>query len=394
MWRMTDPDQAPETSLRIYQILPFGMRFEKVSASSIELCVAEWISGSRFRDTTTVVASPGSEPLIDVDIVRFAKLKRLSSWRGAIAIRQALAQTGCDVIVWQQHIATSARIARFNARYPVVLQTHNFIEEPRTGPFALLHNAITRKRLRRLGGLTLISEATSRHFDEHWPEIDIPRTVVSNGFDFSAWHPAAVRDPVIAAVGRAQPEKGLLEAAQGVVRFLRSAPGWTAVFVLSEPGYNPAYAAEVKAALAPAGDRAKIWTGVPFVQVKDLTERAAIAVVASKWAEPFGRTALEAHAGGAALISSGTGGLREISGEHALFLDEVSGETIADALLTLSSDADLGRRLAAAAGERVRRLFALERTPESDDTPVVPISQCLDDFYETVVEKWRHRERS
>lgn len=377
--------------MRIYQVLPFGMRFEKVRASSVELCVAEWISGSRFRETTTVVASPGGEPLIDVDIVRFARPKRLSSWFGAIAIRRATARTGCDVIVSQQHVATSARIARFNARYPVVLQTHNFVEAPRTGPFASLRNAIVRSRLRRLGGLTLISEATRRHFDEHWPEIDIPRTVVSNGFDFSAWRPADVRDPVIVAVGRTQPEKGLLEAAQGVVRFLEGAPDWTAVFVLSEPGRNPAYAAQVRAALAPAGGRAEIWTGVPFAQVKDLTERAAIAVVASKWDEPFGRTALEAHAGGAALVSSGTGGLREISGECALFLDEVSGEAVAGALLALTSDPERGRRLAAAAGERVRRLFALKRDAGPDATSVVPISQRLDDFYEVVVEHWRRR---
>lgn len=385
------PDPAPETRLRIYQILPFGMRFEKARASSVELCVAEWVSGSRFRETTTVVAAPGGEPLIDVDIDRFARPKRLSSWRGALAIRRTIARTGCDVIVSQQHIATSARIARFNARYPVVLQTHNFIDAPRTGPLAVLRNAVVRSRLRRLGGLTLVSEATRRHFDEHWPEIDIPRTVVSNGFDFSAWRPAARRDPVVVAVGRVRPEKGMLEAAQGVARFLEGAPGWTAVFVLSEPGYNPAYAAQVEAALAPAGGRAAIWTGVPFGQVKELTERAAIAVVASRWDEPFGRTALEAHAGGAALVSSGTGGLREISGDCALFLDEVSGEAVARALQALASDPERAGRLAAEAGRRVRRLFSLQPTAGSDDATILPISQRLDDFYGVVVEHWRRR---
>jgi len=59
-------------------------------------------------------------------------------------------------------------------------------------------------------------------------------------------------------------------------------------------------------------------------------------VVASKWAEPFGRVTLEAHAGGAALISSGTGGLSEISGDAALYLEAVTGPVIASALCQLA----------------------------------------------------------
>ena len=58
----------------------------------------------------------------------------------------------------------------------------------------------------------------------------------------------------------------------------------------------------------------------PWSFVKAKCEQAAIALVPSKWDEPFGRTALEAHAGGCAVVSSGTGGLAEISENNAIVL--------------------------------------------------------------------------
>jgi glycosyltransferase involved in cell wall biosynthesis len=82
-----------------------------------------------------------------------------------------------------------------------------------------------------------------------------------------------------------------------------------------------------------------------------------VAVVPSNSLAPFGRTALAAHAGGAALISSGTGGLSEISGETALMLPEVSPEAIETALRRLLTDDAQRTRLARAGATRARELF-------------------------------------
>jgi glycosyltransferase involved in cell wall biosynthesis len=128
---------------------------------------------------------------------------------------------------------------------------------------------------------------------------------------------------------------------------------------------------------------------IPFAKVRQITESAAISVVASKWEEPFGRTALEAHAGGAALISSQSGGLREISGDTAAQLSEVSGPAIASLLVRLASDDALREKLAREGMQRVRRLFSLTRTSRGDPGDVVPICDRLDDFYEEVVERRR-----
>ena len=80
--------------------------------------------------------------------------------------------------------------------------------------------------------------------------------------------------------------------------------------------------------------------------------------------EGFGRTALEAQAAGAALVSSGSGALREVSGDSALYLDAVTAQAIADTTGRLMEDEALLARmqrlsLQRAAGFDIRRCTAI-----------------------------------
>ena len=78
----------------------------------------------------------------------------------------------------------------------------------------------------------------------------------------------------------------------------------------------------------PLGSRAEIQTDQPHSVVKRAYESAAIAIVPSIFPEPFGRTAIEAFAGGAALVASRSGGLSEVVGDAALTLERVTPEAI------------------------------------------------------------------
>ncbi|MNI30265.1 D-inositol-3-phosphate glycosyltransferase [compost metagenome] len=87
-------------------------------------------------------------------------------------------------------------------------------------------------------------------------------------------------------------------------------------------------------------------------------KRAAIALVPSTWAEPFGLTALEAHAAGAALVSSGRGGLREASGPHALYLNRVTPAALVAAAERLITHPEERLSLARAAQAYVELVHA------------------------------------
>jgi glycosyltransferase involved in cell wall biosynthesis len=220
-----------------------------------------------------------------------------------------------------------------------------------------------------------VSQACASDFAAAWPDVRIPQAVVYNAFDFSEWRPAPIREQEILCVGRCVEAKGILEAAQAVAQALPKHPDWRARFILSTVQIEPHYFASVQAALAPLGDRAQIEVQQPFSVVKAACERAAIALVPSKWAEPFGRTALEAHAGGAALISSGTGGLREASGEHALYLRKVSAEAIAEAINTLVAAPELLAKLAGEGATWARERYSVQVQTGNLDRFTAMISQ-------------------
>ena len=73
--------------------------------------------------------------------------------------------------------------------------------------------------------------------------------------------------------------------------------------------------------------------------------------------EPFGRTALEAMASGAALITSGRGGLAEICGPCAVTVEPSDADGIAAALGQLLDAPDRRAELARAGRKRVEALF-------------------------------------
>jgi glycosyltransferase involved in cell wall biosynthesis len=80
--------------------------------------------------------------------------------------------------------------------------------------------------------------------------------------------------------------------------------------------------------------------------------------------EPFGRVLLEAAAAGVPIVATDVGGTREMltDGEQAILVRPDDPGAIADALLRLSRDSDLRRRLRDAAQERVAHEFPIERS--------------------------------
>jgi UDP-glucose:(glucosyl)LPS alpha-1,2-glucosyltransferase len=80
--------------------------------------------------------------------------------------------------------------------------------------------------------------------------------------------------------------------------------------------------------------------------------RAAIAVLPSRWQEPFGLAALEAMASGAALVTTARGGLADLTEGVAVTIDPEDPAAIARAIVALAEDTDRRASLAAAARRR------------------------------------------
>lgn len=359
-------------------VLPRRSAADRDIPNSVDLCVHDLVSASRYRASTCIVAE-GAHDLFDG--LETADVPRFVAAHTTLLVRHVarLARTQhADLVVVHQHFQIAARLA---LALPgcVAFHAHGFYKSyPDAGLVASLRRRKRLKEICRLAGLVHVSEACRAHFAQSWPEILMSQAVVHNGLDFEPWRPESQRRQEIICVGRCVPEKGILEAAQAVARVLPERPGWRARFTLSEPERNPDYMRSIREILTnpTIADRVIIELSVPWKGVRERYERAAIALVPSRWREPFGRTALEAHAGGAALISSGSGGLREVSGPHALFVDPTDAECFDGALRRLIDNPELRRELAEGGARYVRHRFSIAEIAASNDA-----------FYEALLAK-------
>jgi len=355
--------------LSIFQVMPRGMHFGAGAATSIDLSIRDLVAFSRFRARTKVFAED-----VDAAFPGF-RLDRLPTAGGATTLRRvnhvakAARQEKPDVIVVQQHLPTAAAIAWRLPHIPVILHTHNFQKAyARNGsPIERIRHAARKRRYLRLSGIIHVSEACRDAFGRDWGETALPNCVINNGLDFSSWRPAAARSHEVLYAGRCAPEKGVLEVAQALTTILPRHPAWRARFILSAIDAHPEYYAAIQRTVALLGERVTIEVQRPFDDVKRAFESAALAVVPSHCAESFGRTALEAHAGGAALISSGRGGLAEVSGDTCLRLAEITPVTIATALEVLINHNAQRHRLAQEGAEWVRAHFDIKAQAARSD---------------------------
>jgi glycosyltransferase involved in cell wall biosynthesis len=345
------------------------MYFGPARATSIDLCVRDLVGASRHRQSTRILAEQADDIFPGFEVEHLPSRGRAATFHRANSAAKAARLANPDIIVVQQHLPTAAAVARRLPGAKIILHTHNIQKGYGAGgiePF--IHRLIRKRRYGLLSGIIHVSQACADRFAEFWPDIALPSAVVNNGLDFASWLPARARAREVLCVGRCAPEKGILEAAQGLAASLPEFPDWTARFILSDTGVHREYFASVGMALSPLGARARIEMQRPFAEVKAAFERAAIALVPSKWVEPFGRTALEAHAGGAALISSGSGGLSEISGDTALILKSVEARAIAEAVRMLIVNDGARGSLALAGYRRVREKFDIQTQAARLDT--------------------------
>lgn len=187
---------------------------------------------------------------------------------------------------------------------------------------------------------------------------DPPRDpeVLPNCIDLGELPPPRRRERLVLFAGRVVADKGpdaFISACAAALPYL---PGWTAEiigadrFAFDSP--DTGFVQMIRASAEGAHVRMLGYRDHP--EVLTAMSRAAIVVVPSRWAEPFGLVALEALASGAALICSPRGALPEVAGDAAVYADPDRPAEIAAAIRSLAGDEP--RRVAFASAGRQRAL--------------------------------------
>lgn len=329
--------------MRIAVVLPRGSGFCPYKANSMETVVRTLSAHSRLQgmvnlicDADDTVAAEGQFMTVPAGLRRRARIK---------AVGALLSVLKPDVVEYHQQLKAASDLTRRLPQATHVLYRHTRIRPPRNPLDAWRYG----RRLARFDRLVFVSEAAGQEFAADYPRLADRVSVVCNPIDVEAWRAdPETREKLILFCGRALPEKGLDLFCQALAETLDRHPDWRGALLLGEWDRNSAWAEPHVRLLDRFGDRVEIHKSASVPEVRAVTRRAAIAATPSRVRETLGLTALEAHAAGAALISSGRGGLREASGEHAVYVAVEDARPLADAMNRLIEDPQA--RLALARG--------------------------------------------
>jgi glycosyltransferase involved in cell wall biosynthesis len=342
--------------------------FGPKGAASVELCVRDLIRKSRYAGSTLVVCPKVDEPFSGVAIETVPDVAFGGNLAKAWAVGKLLKRRGVDVAMVENHLPAAAVLAAALGA-PVILHSHAY-EKAASGA---LKRAERDFEIRQVAGFAFVSEDCLGRFRANFPNAQAPMRAIPNGLDMADWSDSTPKESTILSVGRALDDKGHVEAMQAITRLLRSRPEWNARFILSAIDREPRIVRELREAADPFDGRIRIDTNLPYAEVKAAWEKAAVGMALTKTPEPFGRTALEALASGAALVSSGLGGLAEVCGPDALIVDPTDADAVAASLASLMDRPELRAKLARSARARVERLFDIRA-----------VAKRMDDFVDEV----------
>lgn len=302
-------------------VLPRGETFSPEAAGAIAMVAR------RFA-----LAEPGCVVLGHGGHNRFPGPRFIEA-RGAWAVIHALHELHPRVIDVHQRPRLALALTYLFPQARVQLFLHN---DPLTmrGLKSTAARALTLKRLHHV---VCVSEHLRDRYAtglRHAPEC------LHNPLTLDELPPPCAKEKLILFVGRVVENKAPDVFISACAAALPQLPGWSAQMIggdrFGPDSPETIFVAAMRAAAAAAGVE---FLGVrPYTEVLQSMARAAIVVVPSRWEEPFGLTALEALASGAALISTGQGGLREVSGDAALYIPPNDPEALTNAILHLAHD--------------------------------------------------------
>jgi len=357
---MSAPEIARPSSIAI--VLPPRENFSPASAGAIALMVERLHARPGAFAPVVFGMPPPDPPFAGVPFIPVRPVFRPMAFgaRYAAGVLRALRARDPALIEVHNRPDLARFLAGKFADRPVVLFLHN---DPQAMPSCRTRRARA-DLLARLGGLAVVSEFLRGRFLEGITSPSgAPVVVIPNALDLTRLPPPAplgARAREILFAGRVVADKGADQFVAACACALPQLPGWQARMIgadrFGSDSPETPFLARLRPLAAAGGVRMEGYQ--PHAAVLAAMARAAIVVVPSRWAEPFGLSALEAMASGAALITTRRGALADIAADAALYVDPEDSAALAAAIVTLATD-EPRREALAQAGKRRAQDFAL-----------------------------------
>lgn len=358
-------------SRRMVHVLTPGDHFSPRTGSAVPTIV-DGLSRATppHEPRPAVVVAAGTYPdrYTSAEVLEYAaaRPRRADRWVDAGLARAGLPRLGA-------RRALGAALAGQRGWEPAFVLAHNApalvpLVDDRHAPVLYAHNQLLGTYSAAEAGRVLARAVVVVCVSDHLSEAvrsRLPRHLrsrvrtVRNGVDVEAF---AVRRPPrgdalrVTYVGRVIPDKGVHVLLDAVARLGRAD---VEVTVVGRPGFaadaplSP-YERALRAQAAGLRGTVRFASFVARTDLPALLARADVVVVPSVWPEPFGLTALEGMAAGAAVVASDVGGLPEAVGDAGLLVPPDDAGAVAAALEALADDPALLDRTRAACAAHAR----------------------------------------
>ena len=330
---------------RIATILPYKENYSKEKASAASLWVSEFFKNSKFKNNNYIFGNTKSKNYLTKNYKNISlnslNSKLTSSTNEYVKKLSKLISNKFDLVeIHNRPLILFRLINRINSRF--IFYFHN-------DPLSMKGSKTIKERLfilKSVEKIVFVSEWTRERFF-----VDIDKKLQTKT---EVIYPSVnkqkpkKKEKIITFVGRLNYSKGYDLYKKSIIRILDEFPDWKAYSLGDE-------------------DRRNIYINhkqhVEFgftnhKQTLDILNRSEIAVVPSRWEEPFGRTSLEASSRGCATIISNRGGLKETT-DNAIILKKVNDSELYKEIKKLISKPLIRRAIQKSSRKNIKHLIAI-----------------------------------
>ncbi|WP_440920942.1 glycosyltransferase [Candidatus Pelagibacter sp.] len=317
--------------MKIASILPYKENYTQRGAGAVALWISDFIRDSEYKKNTYIIGSTKNKNYLTKNYINIDNINsKLNSTTKEYSnkIIKKIKDLNFDILeLHNRPIMVKEFFGKLNSK--IILYFHN---DPTTMKGA---KSVDERiyLLKNVDKIIFISKWVKKRFFKNLPNLSDNKTqVIYHSIDPIKKN--TKKNKQIIFVGKLNESKGYDLYCKSMIKILNHYNDWSAISIGEERRFQN----------FPTHKRHFNLGQIPHNKVLDYLSRSEIAVIPSRWEEPFGRTALEASSRGCATIISSSGGLPETT-DYAIKLKKLDTKNIENEIMRLIKNDKLRKNI-------------------------------------------------
>ncbi len=319
--------------MKIASILPYKENYTENGAGAVALWISDFMKDSIFKKNTFIIGSTNnkkflSKNYINIDIKKISSKLTSTTKNYSKEIIEKIENLNLDIIeLHNRPIMVKEFFKKINSK--IILYFHN---DPTTMKGAKTINERI-YLLKNVDKIIFISKWVKKRFFKDLPILSDNKTHIIY-HSINSHKKKIIKKKQIIFVGKLNESKGYDLYCKSMFKVLNKNKDWNAISIGEEKRFQN----------YPTHKRHINLGQISHKKVLNYLSKSEIAIIPSRWEEPFGRTALEASSRGCATIISNSGGLSETT-DHAIILKKLDVKNIELETLKLINNKNLRKKI-------------------------------------------------